>query len=213
MNCSRPASARRKHWKRTLQNFLGAARQRPELSPQSVYSSYTARTPQVLVQIDREKAKSLGVPFSQINTTLQTYMGSTYVNDFDFNNRSYRVYVQADQQFRVNPANITQYYVRSDSGAMVPLSNFVTLKDTAGPSVISHYNLFRSAEINGSAAPGYSSGQALAAMEDVAHKVLPPGYSLRVDRPCAGGDSVRQPGHSALRTRPAGGLSCALRAV
>ncbi len=78
----------------TLQKFLGAARQRPELSPQSVYSSYTARTPQVLVDIDREKAKSLGVPFSQINTTLQTYMGSTYVNDFDFNNRSYRVYVR-----------------------------------------------------------------------------------------------------------------------
>ncbi len=162
----------------TLQKFLGAARQRPELSPQSVYSSYTARTPQVLVEIDREKAKSLGVPFSQINTTLATYMGSTYVNDFDFNNRSYRVYVQADKQFRVNPANITQFYVRSDAGAMVPLSSIVTLKDTAGPSVISHYNMFRSAEINGSAAPAYSSGQALAAMEDVSHKVLPPGYSF-----------------------------------
>jgi HAE1 family hydrophobic/amphiphilic exporter-1 len=162
----------------TLQKFLGAARQRPELSPQSVFSSYTARTPEVLVEIDREKSKSLGVPFSQISTTLQTYMGSTYVNDFDFNNRSYRVYVQADKQFRVNPANITQYYVRSDSGAMVPLSSLVTLKDTAGPSVISHYNLFRSAEINGSAAPGYSSGQALAAMEDVSHKVLPPGYAF-----------------------------------
>ena len=162
----------------TLQKVLAAARQRPELSPQSVYSSYTARTPQVLVDIDREKAKSLGVAFSQINTTLQTYMGSTYVNDFDFNNRSYRVYVQADQPFRINPANITQYYVRSDSGAMVPLSSIVTLKDTAGPSVISHYNLFRSAEINGSAAPGYSSGQALAAMEDVSRKVLPPGYGF-----------------------------------
>jgi HAE1 family hydrophobic/amphiphilic exporter-1 len=162
----------------TMQKVLGAARQRPELSPRSLYSSYTARTPQVLVEIDREKAKSLGVPFSQINTTLQTYMGSTYVNDFDFNNRSYRVYVQADQQFRKNPANITQYYVRADSGAMVPLSNVVTLKDTAGPSVISHYNLFRTAEINGSAAPGYSSGQALLAMEDLSHKVLPPGYSF-----------------------------------
>ena len=162
----------------TLQKVLGAARRRPELSPQSVYSSYSARTPQVLVEIDREKAKSLGVPFSQINTTLQTYMGSTYVNDFDFNNRSYRVYVQADQQFRKNPANITQYYVRSDAGVMVPLSNFVTLKDTAGPSIISHYNLFRSAEINGAAAPGYSSGQALAAMEEVAHKELPQGYGF-----------------------------------
>jgi HAE1 family hydrophobic/amphiphilic exporter-1 len=162
----------------TMQKLLGAARQRPELSPMSLYSSYTARTPQVLVEIDREKAKSLGVPFSQINTTLATYMGSTYVNDFDFNNRSYRVYVQADQQFRINPANIAQYYVRSDAGPMVPLSNIVTLKDTAGPSVISHYNLFRTAEINGSAAPGYSSGQALAAMEDVSHKVLPAGYAF-----------------------------------
>ncbi len=161
-----------------LQKLLGAARQRPELSPQSVYSGYTARTPQVLVQIDREKAGSLGVPFSQINSTLQTYMGSTYVNDFDFNNRSYRVYVQADQQFRANPADITQYYVRSNSGTMVPLSSIVTLTNTAGPSVISHYNLFRSAEVNGSAAPGYSSGQALAAMEDVSHKVLPAGYAF-----------------------------------
>jgi HAE1 family hydrophobic/amphiphilic exporter-1 len=162
----------------TLQKLLGTARQRPELSPMSLYSSYTARTPQVLVEIDREKAKSLGVSFSQINTTLQTYMGSTYVNDFDFNNRSYRVYVQADERFRVNPENITQYYVRSDAGHMVPLSSLVTLKDTAGPSVISHYNLFRSAEVNGSAAPGYSSGQALAAMEDVSRKVLPAGYAF-----------------------------------
>lgn len=162
----------------TLKKILGAARQRPELSPQSIYSDYSARTPQVMVKIDREKAESLGVPFSQINSTLQTYMGSTYVNDFDFNNRSYRVYVQSDQQFRANPANITQYYVRSNTGAMVPLSSIVTLTDTAGPSVISHYNLFRTAEINGSAAPGYSSGQALAAMEDVSRKTLPPGYNF-----------------------------------
>jgi HAE1 family hydrophobic/amphiphilic exporter-1 len=162
----------------TMQKLLGAARQRPELLPRSLYSSYTARTPQVVVQIDREKAESLGVPFSQINAALQTFMGSTYVNDFDFNNRSYRVYVQADQKFRANPADITQYYVRSDAGAMVPLSNIVTLTDAAAPSIISHYNLFRSAEINGSAAPGYSSGQALAAMEDISHKVLPVGYSF-----------------------------------
>ena len=162
----------------TLQKLLGAARQRPELSPQSLYSGYTARTPQVLVKIDREKAESLGVPFSQINSTLQTFMGSTYVNDFDFNNRSYRVYVQADQQFRVNPSDITQYYVRSDAGLMVPLSNIVTLADAAAPSVISHYDLFRSAEINGSAAPGFSSGQALAAMESVAHSTLPAGYAF-----------------------------------
>jgi HAE1 family hydrophobic/amphiphilic exporter-1 len=162
----------------TLMKLEGEARQRPELAPESIYSDYTARAPQVLVEIDREKAGSVGVPFSQITAALQTYMGSTYVNDFDFNNRSYRVYVQADKRFRANPANLTEYYVRSNSGMMVPLSSLVQLKDTAGPNVISHYNLFRTAEINGSAAPGFSSGQALVAMEDVAHKSLPLGYGF-----------------------------------
>ena len=87
-------------------------------------------------------------------------MGSAYVNDFDFNNRSYRVYVQADKQFRSHPQDIDQFYVRSDSGTMIPLDNLVTVKQTAAPQVISHYNLFRSAEIDGSAAPGLSSGDA-----------------------------------------------------
>ena len=103
-------------------------------------------------------------------------MGSAYVNDFDFNNRSYRVYVQADKQFRSHPQDIGQYYVRSDSGAMIPLQNLVTIDQSSAPQVISHYNLFRSTEIDGSAAPGYSSGQAIDAMQQMSAKMLPQGY-------------------------------------
>jgi len=116
------------------------------------------------------------VPLQQITDTLGVYMGSAYVNDFDFNNRSYRVYVQADQGFRATPRDIGQFYVRSDSGAMIPLQNLVTIASTSSPQVISHYNLFRSAEINGNPGPGFSSGQAIAAMEDLSTK-LPQGYA------------------------------------
>lgn len=128
--------------------------------------------------IDREKAKSLHVPLQQISDTLGVYMGSSYVNDFDFNNRAYRVYVQADKQFRAESRDMGEYYVRSDTGAMIPLDNLVTITQTTTPQVISHYNLFRSAELDGSAAPGISSGQAIAAMEDISKKVLPQGFSF-----------------------------------
>jgi HAE1 family hydrophobic/amphiphilic exporter-1 len=143
----------------------------------ALFSSYTANDPQFLVTIDRAKAKSLHVPLSQITDTLGVYMGSAYVNDFDFNNRSYRVYVQADQQFRSRSKDIGQYYVRADSGAVIPLQNLVTITSTVSPQVITHYNLFRSASINGSAAPGYSSGQAIAAMDQLSTQVLPQGFS------------------------------------
>ena len=142
-----------------------------------LFTTYTANDPQYVVTIDREKAKSLHIPLSQITDTLSVFMGSAYINDFDFNNRSYRVYVQADKQFRSHPQNIGQYYVRSDSGAMVPLDNLVGITQTAAPQVISHYNLFRSAEISGSAAPGFSSGQAIQAMQQLSAKVLPQGYT------------------------------------
>ena len=91
-------------------------------------------------------------------------MGSSYVNDFDFNNRSYRVYVQADEQFRRNAQDLRQYYVRSNTGQMIPLDNLASVTEISGPQVINHYNLFRSAEIDGSPAPGLSSGQGLDAM-------------------------------------------------
>jgi len=142
-----------------------------------LFSDFTANDPQFLVTIDREKAKSLHVPLQQITDTLGVYMGSSYVNDFDFNNRSYRVYVQADKQFRAQAKDIKQFYVRSDPGAMIPLDNLITITQTTTPQVISHYNLFRSAEIDGSAAPGFSSGQAIATMEDLSRKALPQGFT------------------------------------
>jgi HAE1 family hydrophobic/amphiphilic exporter-1 len=156
-------------------DLMNQGNARPDL--RGLFSSFTANDPQFLVTIDREKAKRLQVPLGQITDALQIFMGSAYVNDFDFNNRSYRVYVQADQAFRSKPQDIAQFYVRSGGGAMVPLENLVTVTETASPQIISHYNLFRSSEINGIAAPGYSSGQAIQAMEELARRVLPVGFS------------------------------------
>jgi HAE1 family hydrophobic/amphiphilic exporter-1 len=141
-----------------------------------LFTSFTANEPQFVLTIDREKAKAVQVPLQQITESLQTYMGSAYVNDFDFNNRSYRVYVQADKQFRAQPSDLRQFYVRSDTGRMIPLDNLVRVQQTTTPGVISHYNLFRSAEINGAPAPGRSSGQAIAAMESIAKTALPQGF-------------------------------------
>jgi len=141
-----------------------------------LFTNFSANDPQFVVTIDREKAKGLQVPLGQITDALQVYMGSVYVNDFDFNNRSYRVYVQADKQFRSQPRNIRQYYVRSDRGAMIPLEGLVSVVQTDSPQIISHYNLFRAAEIDGSAAPGRSSGEGITSMEALAKRVLPPGF-------------------------------------
>jgi len=140
-----------------------------------LFTTFTANDPQYLVKIDREKAKSLHVPLNQITDALQVYMGSVYVNDFDFNNRAYRVYLQAEGKYRNTAKDINGYYVRSDSGKMISLDNLVTLEQTATPQVISHFNLFRSAEISGSAAPGRSSGQAISDMESLARKFMPQG--------------------------------------
>jgi HAE1 family hydrophobic/amphiphilic exporter-1 len=104
-------------------------------------------------------------------------MGSAYINDFDFNNRAYRVYIQANQEARSQPQDIKNYYVRSDSGTMIPLDNVVGISETTSPQVITHFNLFRSAEIDGSAAPGYSSGQAIKAMDQLAKQSLPLGFN------------------------------------
>jgi HAE1 family hydrophobic/amphiphilic exporter-1 len=142
-----------------------------------LFTSFTADDPQYVVHIDREAAKSLQVPISQISDTLQVYMGSVYVNDFDFNNRSYRVYVQADSAFRSKPKDISQYYVRSDAGKLIPLESLVEIEPTASAQVISHYNLFRSAEIDGSAASGRSSGEGMAAMDALSKKLLPQGMT------------------------------------
>ena len=140
-------------------------------------TTFTSNDPQLYVSIDREKAKTMGVPFSQVTASLNTFMGSSYVNDFDFNNRSYRVYVQAEAPYRRNAQDLRQYYVRSGSGQMVPLDNFASITQTSGPQVINHYNLFRSAEIDGSPAPGLSSGQGLDKMVELFNAKKLPGMS------------------------------------
>jgi hydrophobic/amphiphilic exporter-1 (mainly G- bacteria), HAE1 family len=141
-----------------------------------LFSSFTANDPQLMVDIDRDKARSLGLPINEITSAMQIYLGSAYVNDFDFNNRAYRVYVQADKAFRSDPQSLGQYYARTTNGEMVPLTNVVRVRETTAPQVISHYNLFRSAEINGNAAPGKSSGEAIAAMDALSARSLPQGF-------------------------------------
>jgi hydrophobic/amphiphilic exporter-1 (mainly G- bacteria), HAE1 family len=160
---------------RVAHTIIGASQQSKQIT--NLYTSYTSNDPQLLVSIDREKAKQMNVGIDQISSALGVFMGSEYVNDFDFNNRSYRVYVQAEQQDRMVPADLRKYYVRSGSGDMIPLDNLVTIEQSSGPQVISHYNLFRSAEITGLPAPGVSSGQALKAMEDLSKKFMLQGMS------------------------------------
>jgi HAE1 family hydrophobic/amphiphilic exporter-1 len=141
-----------------------------------LFSAFTVNDPQLSVDIDREKARSLGLPISEITNAMQIYLGSAYVNDFDFNNRAYRVYVQADKAYRSDPRDLGQYYVRTAGGNMVPLANVVRVRETTAPQVINHFNLFRSAQISGAPAPGVSSGQALAEMERLATATLPQGF-------------------------------------
>jgi HAE1 family hydrophobic/amphiphilic exporter-1 len=153
--------------------LIGQASQDPRL--RGVFSSFTANTPIVHVEVDRDKAKALGIPIDQVYGTLQLYMGSQYVNDFNYANRTYRVYVQADQSFRDSPQDIGSYYLRSESGQMVPIETVAHVAPRTSAQIIRHYNLFRSAEINGQGSPGVSSGDAMAAMEELAAGSLPRG--------------------------------------
>ena len=162
---------------RVAHQIVNAGRARKDIN--GLITTFSANDPQVLVTIDREKAKAMNVPLSQITSTLGVFMGSEYVNDFDFNNRTYRVYVQADQPFRMTASDLHNYYVRSDSGQMIPMDNLVTVAESSGPPVITHYNLFRAVEIDGSPAPGYSSGQGITGMEDLAKKVMMPGMQYQ----------------------------------
>jgi HAE1 family hydrophobic/amphiphilic exporter-1 len=154
--------------------LIGASQQSPRVT--GLFSAFTANDPQLAVDIDREKARALGLPLSEITNAMQVFLGSTYVNDFDFNNRAYRVYVQADKAYRSDPKSLGQYYARTNDGQMVPLASVVHVHETTAPQVINHFNLFRSAEINGSAAPGASSGQAIQEMETLAARALPQGF-------------------------------------
>jgi HAE1 family hydrophobic/amphiphilic exporter-1 len=157
-------------------SLTGAANKSGEVV--GLFSSFRANDPQLVVDIDRDRARSLDLPLREVTDALQVFLGSAYVNDFDFMNRAYRVYVQADQQFRADPNGLRQLYARSATGQMVPLESVVRVRETTAPQVISHFNLFRSAEVNGAAAPGTSSGQALDAMERISRETLPPGFDF-----------------------------------
>jgi multidrug efflux pump len=158
------------------QNIIAKSQNVPELA--GLFSSYQVNVPQVDADIDREKAKTHGVAISDIFDTMQVYLGSLYANDFNRFGRTYQVNVQAEQQFRLAPEQIGQLKVRNNRGEMVPLSTFVKVSDSAGPDRVMHYNGFLTAEINGAAAPGYSSGQAEAAMERLLKAELPNGMSF-----------------------------------
>jgi HAE1 family hydrophobic/amphiphilic exporter-1 len=152
--------------------FLAAARQRPELN--TLFTAFDPTYPQVKVELDREKARTLGVPVNEVFQAMSAAMGGTYVNDFNRFGRLYRVYVQADADYRRKPADIGDVYVRSKTtNTMIPLSTLVTITSAPGTEMTTRFNLMRSVEINGTPARGVSSGQALAALEDVFRQTMP----------------------------------------
>ncbi len=155
------------------QAVIAEARKQPEINPQQLFTTFTTSTPQFNYDLDRKKAKLLGLSLPDVFNTLQIYLGSLYVNDFNLFGRTFRVTLQADQDARASATDISRLYVRNASGGMVPLSTLGTLKPTVGPETVPHYNNYGSALINGGAAPGYSSGQAVAAMERAADAALP----------------------------------------
>ena len=150
--------------------IIARANKAPELT--NIFTTYTANSPQLLLEIDRYKAKTLQVDIDEILNTVQIFFGSRYVNDFNKFGRTYRVYLQADKEFRSNPDDLDKIFVRSNQNQIIPLNNLIKLSSVTGPQIINHYNLLRSIEINGAAASGYSSGQAIAAMEKIADEVL-----------------------------------------
>src|ERR1019366_1281826 len=154
-----------------LQKFLEAARKRPEIG--SVNSTFRAAVPQVFVDVDRDKALKQGVPVADVYQSLQTFLGGTYVNQFNRFGRQWRVFMQADAPDRVKPEDIGSFFVRNTQGNMVPLSALTSIRQTAGPECPPRFNLYRAAQVTGSAAAGYSSGQAMAALEQVAAQTLP----------------------------------------
>jgi HAE1 family hydrophobic/amphiphilic exporter-1 len=160
-----------------VQKFVAAARKRPEL--QNVNPNMSPAVPQLFADVDKEKAMKQGVPIGDVYAALSTFLGGTYVNDFSRFGRQWKVYLQAEPEYRTQPDDLRRFYVRNAAGAMVPLSSFVTTRVTAGPEYTVRFNLYRAAEIIGAAAPGYSSGQAMKALEEVAAETLSPemGYS------------------------------------
>ena len=157
-----------------LNGLVYQANQDPRLN--RVFSTWRANIPQYFLNVDRDKAKAQGIALSEIFMTLQTQLGSSYINDFNKFGRSYQVRIQAESEYRTGPADLSRFFVRNNKGEMVPLTTVATLKPILGPNSLKHYNMFRSANVSGQAAPGMSSGTAITAMEEIA-RTLPDGYS------------------------------------
>lgn len=155
--------------------FLGALNQRPEIG--RAFTFFTARTPSYQVDVDKEKAKKLGISVADVYASMSTLLGSSYVNDFNLYGRNFRVIAQADSSYRASIGELNKYYVRNSQGGMVPIGSLVSTKVVESPSLISHYNIYRSIEINGVPKEGFSSGQAIQALKEVAALTLPKGYS------------------------------------
>jgi len=166
-----------KDFSKVINNFVAEVKKQPEIdnSPQGAFSFFTANTPGYQVNVDRDKAKKLGLSLSDIYSTMQMYMGSSYINQLTIYGRNFYVVAQADTNFRNDISQIGNYYVKNSSGQMIPLSAVVSYKITETAPLISHFNIYRSAEVDGNAKQGYSSGDALDAVKRVADK-LPEGY-------------------------------------
>jgi hydrophobe/amphiphile efflux-1 (HAE1) family protein len=157
-------------------DLMAAANKEPDIK--GAFTTFNVNTPRLYADIDRERAEQLGVPVQNIFSTLGTYLGSTYINDFNYLGRTWRVTAQADAQFRQQTADVERLRARSANGEMVPLRAILTMRNTAGPYRVVRYNLYPSAELQGDTAPGYSSGQSLKTMETLAQRVLPKGMSI-----------------------------------
>jgi len=157
--------------------FIEAMAKRSELT--GLYSAYSTTVPQVKLDIDRDKVRTLGIPINNVFQGLQIYLGGLQVNDFNLFGRTYKVMLQAEQDFRKSPESINDIYIRSNEDSMVPMSTISKIEMTTGPDVLQRYNMFRTAEINGANGPGISTGQAIDTMEDLAAKDLPQGYGYQ----------------------------------
>ena len=158
------------------QAFIEEAGKRPEIS--NLFTTFSAKVPQYYVEIDRDKVKKLGVPVNEVFQTLQTYLGGYYINDFNKYGRTYRVMAQAESQYRTRLADLSKFYMRSSDNKMVPINTISSSKQIMGPEYIQRYNIFRTVEINAATPAGYSSGQTMKAMEEVATQTLPQGYGF-----------------------------------
>ncbi|MGO3306627.1 MAG: efflux RND transporter permease subunit, partial [Sphingobacterium sp.] len=163
-----------KQFEAVVGTFLAEANKRPEIG--MAYTLFSSNSPNFKVSVDREQARKMSVPVSSVYSTISAYLGSSYINDFTRYGRNFRVVTQADQEFRMNIEDINKLYVKNLNGQTVPISSLVTWELIQNPSIINHYNIFRNIEVSGAAAPGYSSGDALNALEEVAAQTLPNGY-------------------------------------